>query len=229
MKYFLLLCLYCLLPVSFAATETQHKDQPSDVIKQILQQDIFPHQKTEERWTLDLDNDEKKDENSDSLNIPEFLILLMATISEYILWISLLILLYIAYLNRKLVNFDKLPKKNNNNNYRHNISEPDELQETISQIEKELDKSLASGNSRQVVALIYRAVLIILNQHELNIKPSMTETEVTRITSGFRNKELIQLLNQLADLRTLTAYRSLPADQNTILSVYHLWKEQSRE
>jgi len=190
-----------------------------DVIESIVNKEPFPVEVTDTRWVIDIDNelDLSKDENS--FQLPEQLIRAIAIFSEYILWVVLIILLILAYLNRRLLNIEKIFARKSN--HKVHVTEIETNNETVSPAEVmvKLSGLLTQKEYRRLTSLLYQSSINTLNDVSL----FATETDIKDQVNG-RGIEIEQFFNLLISLRVKLAYRHMDVEDKDIARLVTMWQ-----
>ncbi|MCK4709967.1 MAG: hypothetical protein KAU21_15210, partial [Gammaproteobacteria bacterium] len=182
---------------------------PKETITVILKHDPFPHEKSSTRWTLDVDMDKLLTDKDEDITIPEYLISLIAIIGKYILWIVLMILLFVLYLNRKLFHFENLTFSRKNKQLPDDPVVSKRKNTQTDDVLDDVKQYLQSNEYRKAVALLYSGLITYLINNNFNISDSLTESEILLEKNNLKNKVLNELVEKVINLRIIIAFQHL--------------------
>lgn len=195
-------------------------DEVKHSIKKIVSKGPFPRKVTEKRWTLDIKNDFKFDEEDiESSSIPQYIIELIALMSEHILLVIIIIVVLLLYFNRHLLNFEKLSQdRKTKSDISVSSTQPDKNKNyEEKEIEQLLKEYYTNNEYRELISLLYQYIT-----HREGIPVNLTEQEISRHLEEVGNQNTILAL--LIQMRIDTAYRHHSVDQAGIDKLLMLWQ-----
>jgi len=195
---------------------------PSEIAKEIIKHDPFPHKITKTRWTINIDKDLDIKKETESNALAKYIIVLIASIFEYILWLLAVILIVFVYLNRTLFSVESLKSLTLK---KAPVSTRD-IKTTASQINNnilyDIEKLYEKGQLRDAVALMYESFLSIIAESIAQITDNLTEKEVYSLVSTL---PVQQLAASIIHLRNKTAYQQKSFDKTELLKVLNQWRQ----
>lgn len=217
--------LMFLLPYNVHAEIANNQSHPKNIVSEIVKHDPFPHKETKKRWTIDIENSFDLDKDSEPNEIAKYIIVMIAAVMEYILWILLAIAVVLIYLNRKLFLFENIKSfrlKSKKLTTKTKTHEPSIMFDNIL---TDVQKLYDQGQVRDSIRLLYNAFIKKINDMDIDVSTSLTEKEVYSLISTHSQSMLPQLAAKLIYLRSKTAYQQKTFSKDELNSVCSQWKQ----
>lgn len=222
----LFLSIFIILVSNSINAETSNSElHPKTIVSEIVKHDPFPHKETKTRWTLDKDNSLDLEKDNETNEIAKHIIVFIAAISEYILWILIVAGVILVYINRKLFLFENIKSLKFNRKPPSIQTEQHEASINIDNILSDAQDLYDQGKTRESVKLLYNAFIKQVNDMQINVSANLTEKEIYTIILNLDQSILTQLTEKIINLRNKTAYQKKSFDRNDLISVCTQWAE----
>lgn len=198
---------------------------PKTIVSEIVKHDPFPHKETKTRWILDKDNSLDLEKDNKTNEIAKHIIVFIAAISEYVLWILIIAGVILVYINRKLFLFENIKAIKFNRKPPLIQTKQHEVSINLDTILNDAQDLYDQGKTRESVKLLYNAFIKQVNEMQINLSANLTEKEVYTIILTHDQTVLMQLTEKLINLRNKTAYQQKSFKRNDLMTVCTQWAE----
>jgi len=209
--------------VVYADFISYDKEEVKTVIQEISNSDPFPEKKTETRWIIDIENEFDLSDKSESNTLPIELIQLIALLSEYFLWLVLVLLLFILYINRDLLNVKQLFRKKQEKETQIHLFDKTGSDSHDIDFTKQFEHLYQNKKYRQLVSFAYKTFL----NNSIEVPVVATENDVLKFHDKV-NTNTHQLVLFLTSLRVKSAYRHIELTESEINQLLELWERYNK-